>query len=64
VAFQDCAAEAQEVLRLLEEGVVFGGEGLGSDGLEGGVDVGEVVVPVAGAGGVGAGWRVLVRVGG
>jgi hypothetical protein len=25
VAFQDCAAEAQEVLRLLEEGVVFGG---------------------------------------
>jgi hypothetical protein len=64
VAFQDCAAEAQEVLRLLEEGVVFGGEGLGSDGLEGGVDVGEVVVPVAGAGRVGAGWRVLVRVGG
>lgn len=63
MAFQDCAAEAQEVLRLLEEGVVFGGEGLGGGGLEGAVDVGEVAIPVAGTGGVGARSGVLVRAG-
>lgn len=46
------------MLGLLEEGVVFCREGLrgGGGGLESGVDVGEVVIPVAGAGGVGAGW--------
>ena len=48
---------------MFEEGVVFGGEGLGGGCLEGGVDVWEVVIPVAGAGRVGARSGVLVSMG-
>jgi hypothetical protein len=39
VAFEYCAAEAQELLGLFKKGVIFGGECLGGGGLQGGVDL-------------------------
>jgi hypothetical protein len=55
VAAEYRAAEAQELLRLLEEGVIFRGEGRLRGGLQRGVNICEVVV-VAWVVGLGAGF--------